>query len=306
MVAVALRRLTAATAALAAAAAQAHDVAGAPLAAVSWDLPWTFEPWVIGCLALSVGGYLLGLSRLWCHAGRGRGVGVLPSVAFVAGWAFLVLALVSPLDALGGQLFSAHMVQHELLMVLVAPLMVLGRPLAVWAWALPAGWRRHVGAVFHHPWWRKPWKLLTAPLCAWTVHAAALWLWHVPAWFEAALSSNLVHTWQHISFLFSALLFWWSALGQVARPARAAAMAYLFTTMLHTSALGALLTLSPVVWYPSYLSTTLVLGWDALQDQQLGGLVMWVPAGLAYLATGLALAAQLLRAEGLPVRQTAA
>src|SRR5690606_30682354 len=137
--------------------------------------------------------------------------------------------------------------QHELLMVVAAPLMVVGKPLAVWVWALPSGWRRVIGALFHHPAWRRPWLALSSPLGA--------WLAHVPALFDAALGNEALHTLQHSSFLFTALLFWWSALGQAERSGQGTAMIYLFTTMIHSSALGALLTLSPIVWYPTYLRT---------------------------------------------------
>jgi putative membrane protein len=292
---VAVRRLIArislaALAAMNAGSALAHEVAGSRRPAAQLELRWSAEPWVIACLALSLLAYAIGVARLWSHAGRGRGIGMAPVAAFGAGWLLLFVALVSPLDALGGQLFSAHMLQHELLMVVVAPLMVVGRPLAAWAWALPPAARRGAGAVFRHPFWRRPWLWLSAPLGARLIHAAALRLWHVPAWFEAALASDAVHAWQHFGFLFSALLFWWSALGQVSRAAQGTALVFLFTTMMHTGALGALLALSPVAWYPHYLVTTAALGWDAIEDQQLGGLVMWVPAGLAYLGAGLALA----------------
>ena len=248
--------------------------------------------WVLACLALSIAAYALGLVRLWRHAGAGRGVSFAQAAWFGGGWLVLALALVSPIDPLGGRLFSAHMVQHELLMVVAAPLLVLGKPLAVCAWAMPFEWRRAVGGAFHRPAWRVPWQWITAPLGAWLLHAAALWLWHLPAWFEAALASNAVHALQHASFLFSALLFWWSVLGPAQRAAHGAALVSVFTTMLHTGALGALLALSTNVWYPSYVDTAAALGWDAIEDQQLGGLVMWAPAGLAYLAAGLALAAR--------------
>jgi cytochrome c oxidase assembly factor CtaG len=288
------------------AGAMAHPV-DAPAAGVAWRFGGSFEPWVIVLLAVSAALYAAGLRRLWRHAGRGRGVAGRAAAAFGAGWLALAVALVSPLDPLGTRLFSAHMLQHELLMVVAAPLMLIGRPLAVWAWALPRRARRRVGDFFHHPAWRLPWLWISAPLAAWLLHAAALWLWHVPALFEAALHDGVVHTWQHFSFLFSALLFWWSALGQATRPRQGGALVYLFTTMVHSGALGALITLSPSVWYPSYLPTTAALGIDALEDQQLGGLVMWVPAGLAYLCTGLALAARWIGApprRGQRVQQT--
>ncbi len=258
------------------------------------NLHWTFEPWELACLALTGGLYAAGVWRLWRRAGVGRGVARAAAGAFFAGWLALIGALIGPLDAWGAALFSAHMVQHEVLMIVAAPLLVLGRPLAVWIWALPASWRGGIGAFFHHPAWRKPWLWLTAPLSAWLLHALALWAWHVPALFDAALRSDSVHTLQHVSFLGTACLFWWSVLGGVSRRERGAALLSLFTTMLHMSALGALLTLSSVDWYSGYLDTAPAWGLTALEDQQLGGVVMWVPAGLVYLFVGLSLAVRWL------------
>jgi putative membrane protein len=257
--------------------AWAHDAASAR------------TPWVAALLAISLAAYALGLSALWRHAGAGRGVNYGRAACFVGGWLVLAGALVSPLDALGHQLFSAHMVQHTLLMAVAAPLFVLGRPLAAWAWALAPSARRATGAALRRPAWRVFWRGATAPLGAWLLHAAVLWLWHVPSWFEAALADTALHAVQHASFLAGALLYWWSVLGTPARAAPGAALASLFTTLLHTGALGALLALSPTLWYPAYADTAASRGWQALDDQQLGGLVMWAPAGLAYLAAGLGL-----------------
>lgn len=261
----------------------------------SWRLEWSFEPWVLFCLALSAGLYVVGLVRLWRHTGSGRGLSPMHALAFAAGWLALVLALVSPLDALGSELFSMHMIQHEVLMVVAAPLLVLGRPLAAWAWALPPPWRRACGAFFHAPAWRAPWLLVTSPLSAWVLHAAAVWIWHVPRLFETALASEAVHAFQHITFLLTALLFWWSVFGAIAHRHQSIALLSLFTTMAHTGALGALLSLSPVAWYATYAATAPAYGFTALEDQQLGGLVMWMPAGLAYIIAGLVLAARWLQ-----------
>jgi cytochrome c oxidase assembly factor CtaG len=187
------------------------------------------------------------------------------------------------------------MVQHELLMLAAAPLLVLGRPLAAWAWALPAGARRALPASLHRHWLAAGWSALTAPLAAWALHAAALWLWHVPRWFEAALHHAPLHALQHASFLATALLFWWAVLGPEARSRRAGlAIVLLFTTMLHTGALGALLALAPTPWYAHYAEAAVRFGADALQDQQLGGLIMWIPGSVAYLAVALHIVAQLL------------
>lgn len=250
-------------------------------------LGWSLEPWIVACLLVSAVLYVLGLRRLWQRAGPGRGVHRRRALAFAAGWLATALALVSPLDGLGSYLFSAHMLQHEVLMVVAAPLYVLGRPLGVWAWALPSAWRRGTGRFFHRPGWRSPWLFVTGPIAAWSIHAVALWLWHIPAWFQAALANEGVHALQHASFLLSALVYWWSVIGVGAGRNRGAAMLSLFTTMIHTGALGALLTLSPIPWYPAYAERTLAFGLDPLEDQQLGGLVMWIPAGFAYVACGL-------------------
>jgi putative membrane protein len=279
-------------------AAMAHDVADAPGTAAA--AAWPFEPWLLACLALSAALYARGVGRLWRHAGTGRGVTPARVAAFAGGWLVLGLAVATPLDPLGNRLFLAHMVQHELLMIVAAPLLVLGRPLAVWAWALPIGGRRTLGGFFRRPGWRVPWRLATGALGAWLLHALALWLWHVPALFEAALANEAVHALQHSSFLLTALLFWWSVLGARTRSARGVAVLSLFTTMVHTGALGALLTLSPVAWYPSYAASAPAFGLDALEDQQLGGLVMWVPAGLVYVVCGLVLAALWRAGPGRP------
>lgn len=194
------------------------------------------------------------------------------------------------------------MLQHELLMIVAAPLLVLGRPFAPWTWALRPRWRAGVGAATRGGAVRAVWRLLTWPLFAWLLHALVLWLWHAPILFEAALHSNAIHIAQHLSFFGSALLFWWAVLGDgSARPGRGAAMLYIFTTMAHTGALGALLTWSDLVWYPSYIGAGEAFGLGALEDQQLGGLIMWVPGGLAYLMAGLALASRwLARPASLP------
>jgi len=269
-----------------------------PLDPAAPSLAWSFEPWVLACLLLSATLYAVGVARLWRRAGPGRGVHGRRALAFAAGWLATVLALVSPLDGLGTRLFSAHMLQHELLMVVAAPLFVVGRPLGAFAWALPMAWRRALGSFFHRPGWRVPWLAITGSLSAWLVHAVALWLWHIPAWFEAALRHEGIHALQHTSFLLTALLYWWSVLGRPRERHGGAAMASLFTTMIHTGALGALLTLSPVPWYPTYADRTLTFGLDPLEDQQLGGLVMWIPAGTAYVACGLAIAARWLQRLG--------
>lgn len=279
---------------LAPAAALAHVPQPAVPVASPWQ--WNLAPWLLALLLAAALLYLRGLWRLWSHAGWGRGIPGTTAATFGAGWLFLLVALVSPLDTLGGRLFSAHMVQHELLMVVAAPLLVLGRPLAAWTWAFAAPGRQRIARAVQSPWVQAPWSVLTDPVAAWALHALALWAWHVPAFFDAALEHEGLHVLQHTSFLATALLFWWAALGRDARAAQGTgqAVALLFTTMLHTAALGALLSLAPTPWYAPYVATTGALGMDPVDDQQLGGLVMWVPAGLAYVVAALALLGRML------------
>ena len=262
------------------------------------DLPyaWGRDPLVWVCLAASGWLYARGVRRLWRESGRGRGVRRWEAWCYAGGWAALFVALASPLHPWGEVLFSAHMTQHEVLMVAAAPLLVLGRPVVAFLWAVPTAWARALGEAAKAPWWRRTWGTLTNPLAAWALHALALWVWHVPALFEATLESDLVHTLQHVSFLGSALLFWWALVhGPRGLMGYGAAVLYVFTTSLHSGLLGALITFAGSVWYPAYQTTTESWGLTPLEDQQLGGLIMWVPAGLVYVVAGLALLAGWMR-----------
>jgi putative membrane protein len=188
------------------------------------------------------------------------------------------------------------MSQHEILMLVAAPLLVLGRPLIAFLWALPLSWSRSLGNLRKITWINRLWRALTIPLVAWLIHAIALWVWHIPALFDATLHSEAIHTLQHLSFLLSALLFWWALIhGRHGAMGYGAAVLYVFTTSVHSGALGALITIAGSVWYPSYAPLTASWGLTPLEDQQLGGLIMWIPAGLVYVIAGLALFAGWLR-----------
>jgi cytochrome c oxidase assembly factor CtaG len=257
---------------------------------------WSFEPVVVISLIVTGGLFIWGLRNLWRHSGIGKGIRRWEALAFAGGWFALFVALVSPVHAWGRVLFSAHMTQHEILMLLAAPLLVLGRPLVAFAWALPLHWSRGIGFLAKTEWIQKSWRVLTIPFVAWLIHAVALWSWHVPVLFEAVLHNELVHTAQHLSFLLSALLFWWALIhGRQGWMGYGAAALYVFTTSLHSGLLGALLTFSRSVWYPSYVGLTSSWGLSPLEDQQLGGLIMWIPAGVLYAIAGLALVAGWLR-----------
>ena len=255
---------------------------------------WAFDPGIVLPLILSAVFYAIGVVRL--RRVNRHVIGTIEIACFIAGWLTLVIALVSPLHPWGSVLFSAHMTQHELLMLVAAPLLVLGRPMVPFLWAFPKTTARHLSAWTKATAWQRVWHAITAPFVAWLIHAIVLWGWHVPFLFQATLESEWVHALQHASFFGSALLFWWAILhGRERAFGYGAAVLYLFTTGLHNSLLGALLTFAQTVWYPVYNGTTQSWGLTPLEDQQLGGLIMWIPAGIVYLIAALALFAGWLR-----------
>ncbi|HEX6925780.1 MAG TPA: cytochrome c oxidase assembly protein [Longimicrobiaceae bacterium] len=280
---------------LAARPAWAH--AGEPLAPHDLWGAWLEDPAALAVIGLASWLYARGCGALWARAGMGRGIPRWRLWSYSTGVLVLLLALVSPLDPLGGALFSAHMVQHELLIMVAAPLLLLGHPLLAFTWALPRPWRKPLGRRIRTPPVRALWRWLTRPAVAWTLYAIALWLWHTPRLYEAALTSEPVHLLQHLSFFATALLFWWPVLhpSPYRRLGAVLAVFYLFATALHGSALGAFLSLSRRAWYPAYEEGVARWGMTLLEDQQLGGLIMWIPFGALYPAIALGLLGHWLR-----------
>jgi cytochrome c oxidase assembly factor CtaG len=247
-------------------------------------------------LFLAGGLYCRGLHRAWRRAGPGRGVRRNEALAFGAGLVVLAVMLALPLHVLGRLHFAPHMLEHGLLTLVAAPLLAAGRPGLPYLLGLPWPWRARVGRFFANERVRRCWRKLVHPGVAWALHGGALWLWHAPLLFEAALESEAVHYLQHLTLLATALLFWASLLPRRAdTKSRIVAVFSLFTTSIHATLLGALLTLSPTVWYARYAGAEGPGGLSALEDQQLAGLIMWVPFGVVYVAAALALLAAVLR-----------
>ncbi|MDW9726604.1 cytochrome c oxidase assembly protein [Sinorhizobium meliloti] len=268
-----------------AADAQAHE-AGAE----AGD-PWNYL-FVVLPLALTALAYAIGMRRLWSASARGQTIHLQRAVCFAAGWLFLAAALVSPLDRLATQLFTAHMIEHEILMVIAAPLFVLSKPLAPLLWSLPQKLRASVGRALVRSVVLLPVrKAATNQLIATGLHGATLWLWHAPRLYDAALAETPVHWLQHLSFFCTALIFWWALLFGRGRQDYGTAIFYLFATTLHSGFLGILLSFAREPLYRSQGAGAASWGLSALEDQQLAGLIMWVPAGMIYVAAALALAA---------------
>jgi putative membrane protein len=258
---------------------------------------WSFEPGLVAPLAASAAMYT------WGRHKAPRSATTAQVVCYWTGWMFLALALISPIHELGESLFSAHMAQHEVLMLLAAPFLVISRPVAVFLHSMPLLWRKATVAWSRSDVVEPVWKVITKPFNAWLIHAAALWVWHYPPLFDATLSNDWIHAAQHLSFFLSALLFWWALFHAQSHRAYGAGVLYIFTTGIHTGILGALLTLTPHVWYSAYIGKTASWGLTPLEDQQIGGLIMWVPASLVYLAAGLVLIAAWIRTSSSPAEK---
>ena len=204
-------------------------------------------------LALAGAAYFRGLHRVWRRAGPGRGVRPAEALAFGAGLTVLAIMLALPLHAWGRLRFTPHMIEHELLTLVAAPLLAAGGAGVPYLFALPLSWRRRFAGWVASDGLRLLWRGLFHPAVAWALHGIALWLWHAPALFEAALRSEVVHYLQHVSLFATALLFRASILPRRADArTRIVGTFSLFATSLHATLLGALLSLSPSIWYASY------------------------------------------------------
>lgn len=258
----------------------------------TWTSAWSWEPGIVIPVVLAIVFYSIGMVRARRRNSDSPVIRNWQAACFVLGWLTLVIALDSPLHKLGSVLFSVHMTQHELLMVIAAPLLALGQPLVAFLFALPEQARRPVAGWFRTTAIVRIWNLISAPVAVWVIHGLTLWAWHIPVLYQATLDSEFIHALQHVTFLGTALLFWWTLIrGSYGRLGYGVAFLYVFTTALHTSILGALLTFSGELWYPLYAARTHLWNLTPVEDQQLGGLVMWIPSGVIFIVIGIALLA---------------
>lgn len=239
-------------------------------------------PWLLVPLAAWVLLYTVGLHRLWGRAGVGAGVGRTGLACAIAGVAILLLSTTWPLDAYGEWSLAAHIAQHMLLIAFVPPLLLAAQPLAVAAHALPArialGLHRTLGT-----WQARAADSLTAASVA---HGVVLCAWHVPAATTAALESDPVHWAMHASFLATGLWLWAAMWKRIRDPhvGAGAGVVAMVAVMMQMGFLGALMTFSTRPLYPVYAERAPQLGLDVMADQQLAGVLMWVPSCIPYLA----------------------
>jgi len=219
------------------------------------------------------------------------------TASFAAGMAVMAVALSPPLDGAADRHFSAHMVQHMLLILVAAPLLVAARPGALLLEALPVPPRARVGRALHRPGWRVARRVITNPVVVLTIAVGGFWAWHLPRLYETALTNPAVHVLEHGTFLAGAFLFWSVVLdpGPRRRLSLGATCGFLFAAMLANIWLAAGLAFATTPLYSVYAGH----GADAaLMDQQLAGVVMWVPADVVYFVTLMMLFRRILRDIG--------
>jgi cytochrome c oxidase assembly factor CtaG len=250
------------------------------------QLGWNWNPWILASLAIAVFGYVRGLRRM-NSAVLCRIFGGLRYAAFAAGIVTLFTALISPFDTLDDQLFSAHMVQHLVLLMIAPPLLIFGRPALACLWAFPLTARRAIGRVWIRSGLKHAVHVLMSPIFVWLLCSAVLWFWHLPGPYGWALGSESVHAFEHVCFFVTSLMFWSLVLKPVGRRRMDYGSTLLFvaTFGVQTGLLGALLTFAGHPLYAAHLSTTAAWGLIPLEDQQLAGLIMWIPASLIHLTT---------------------
>lgn len=231
------------------------------------QIGWTWYPSVV------IGFSLWTLFYVWKN--RDRHTPLVQQMVFHLGTLAGLLALVSPLDELGDTyLFSAHMVQHLLLMFVAAPLWLMGIP----GWLLDEILPKRL---------EKTVNWLVRPIIAFGVFVIVLWFWHIPAFYGMAQENEAIHIFEHLTFMGAALVGWWPVVGaessRISKPVPPVRILYLFLLAIPCTGLAAVLTFAHAPFYTFYLTAPHIFGLDALQDLHLGGLLMWLPTHMVLL-----------------------
>jgi len=245
---------------------------GAPPDPASLWRHWNLDPILISILALLALGYALGAGRAGLEARR--------RLAFYVGWAIAALALVSPLCPLSVSLFSARVAQHVALELVAAPLVAIGAPWRAY-WALAVRGKRFGRGQPH-------------PLLAAGFFAAIIWYWHAPGPYDLTFEHAAIYWTMHVS-AFGAALLLWNSLEQAFSRAAPAAIAASVASSVQMTFLGALITVAPHPLYAPHALTTAAWGLSQLDDQQIGGLIMWVPGCSIFLAAALLAFARVMK-----------
>jgi cytochrome c oxidase assembly factor CtaG len=274
---------------------------------------WDWRPDVIIVLALAGTLFITGWRRLRRRtmasprtgSGWQASAGWRP-ISYVAGLIFVGLALMSPLDVLASQLFSMHMIQHLLLIMIAPPLMLIANPMPFMLWGLPDKWRLKIGrglarllngkSIF-----RQYLRKATTPGVVWMIWLVSIISWHDPNAYNAALRSNVVHDIEHLTFFFGGMLFWWHVTGAGPRIHKQFGLigrtAFALSAVPPNMLIGAAIAFATESIYTYYNNVPRLMGLSVLEDQQLGGVIMWVPGSMMYIIAALVLISRLLQGE---------
>ncbi len=237
-------------------------------------------------------------------------------ISYLAGLIFIALALLSPIDSLGQQLFFMHMIQHLLLIMIAPPLLPIANPMPVLLWGLPGEWRLKVGHALGHvlhrdSQFRHVLRTVTAPGIIWLLWVIALFAWHDPALYNAALQYEFIHDLEHLTFFLVSMLFWWHVTGAGPRIHQQfgyiGRIAFVLAAVPPNMALGVWLSFNNNVIYSYYEAVPRLWGTDPVTDQRIGGVIMWIPGSMMFLLVALILASQYMGGEAskppLPVKE---
>jgi len=280
---------------------QPHDGGPHQATETSLLLAWDWRSEVILVLVLLGACYSLGWWRLRRQGQRRLATGW-RLTSYLSGLVVLAVALLSAVDGLQSVLFTMHMVQHELLMMVAPPLLLLANPLPFLLWGLPASPRQAVGSLLsRRSAFRRVVQHLTRPWVAWALYVGTLWLWHVPAAYDAALRSDPIHDLEHLSFFGTAMLFWWHVTGAAPRihgsPSYGLRMAYVLAALVQNELLGVSIAFAGQPIYAHYTTVPRLWGLSVMEDQMLGGAIMWIPGGMMYVVAAVFLLFALVARE---------
>ena len=227
-------------------------------------------------------------------------------VSYISGLLFVALALLSPIDALGQQLFFMHMIQHLLLIMIAPPLLLIANPMPFILWGLPAKWRLKSGHGIAHLLHREGsirhgLRVATGAGVVWLVWTIAVIGWHDPTMYNAALRSEFVHDLEHLTFFAASMIFWWIVTGagphihkQFGHIGR---IVFVLAAVPPNMALGLVLAFAGTVIYSYYEAVPRLWGIDPVTDQRIGGVIMWIPGSMMFIIAALVLIAQMLQEE---------
>ena len=286
-----LNCLTALAAILAFSPASAHG--GAHAEAAGWN-SWFGDPAVAIVLAVAAALYLGGLARMLSRPAGRWPVSKWRVASFAGALAVIGLALLSPIDAFAEQLFSVHMAQHLLLVLVAAPLIALSNAHLVYLWLLPLHARRRIGrAIAGIPGVR---PAARSQATAWVVCAAfvgSLWFWHAPATYNWALANKWGHASEHLVLLATGTAFWRVIVTSSERKLSPGMLVLMVSLVgIQGSFLAALITFAPRPLYAAYAA-------NSIDDQALGGVLMCIPASFLYLGSTIWALSRMLSGEKL-------